>query len=497
MKKNKKLIWSVTAIAITILLGGFWFLLPDNGEYKTVLVERGAVEQDLLVTGVLQSAQEVDLAFEKSGRVSAVLAEVGDQVAAGEVLVELDSRDARIGLEEARSAYQKLTTIDQVEVSSVRNDIKNYEDRLSASYDSARATVITDTKDLVDVVDRLEDLLGANGYLRSLSFYSGSLPARYLQSVESGYYSADRELSNFLRNYNSGLLSDPLLLIETLERLYQISLIASQATKDSKDLLVYLKNNSFGDPAAAVLAYEEASSIANMASDNLNTLLAARNQINESNRLLEQTKIELVDLLDGPDLNDLRSASLVVERREKEYQDLKLVSPIDGVVSVQLAKIGQQISAGLVVVSIISVNDMEIKANVPEVLVGQVKVGDTAVLEFDAFPGEVFPGEVVRMDPAQTLIDGVVNYKVTVALTQVDQKLRSGMTANVNIKTISQVDALLIPQDAVSAAGSVEVISSTGKIEIRPVKLGVRNNNGLVAVESGLTEGEMVLVRQK
>lgn len=53
----------------------------------------------------------------------------------------------------------------------------------------------------------------------------------------------------------------------------------------------------------------------------------------------------------------------------------------------------------------------------------------------DAFPRQEFSGSVIKIEPAETIIQGVVYYKTTIGLNEADEKIKSGMTANVTITT--------------------------------------------------------------
>jgi type IV secretory pathway VirB9-like protein len=65
----------------------------------------------------------------------------------------------------------------------------------------------------------------------------------------------------------------------------------------------------------------------------------------------------------------------------------------------------------------------------------------------DAFPGEKFSGTVSYIDPGETLLDGVVNYKVTIAINKSDKTslIKSGLTTNLEIITNTKSGVLRVP----------------------------------------------------
>jgi multidrug efflux pump subunit AcrA (membrane-fusion protein) len=89
--------------------------------------------------------------------------------------------------------------------------------------------------------------------------------------------------------------------------------------------------------------------------------------------------------------------------------------------------------AGQVITSVISANNFEVDAYVPETDIGKVAIGNPVSMTFDAFPGETFAGKVFYIDPAQTIESGVVDYLVKVSFNTPDSRIKSGLTANLDI----------------------------------------------------------------
>src|SRR5688572_15754714 len=92
VRKYKK-----TSIFIALLLIGgiiFFFTRQDAGlGGEIVMAQVGTVEQEISATGRVQSAQSVELSFDRSGRVVRVNVQAGSRVVAGQILVQLDSAE--------------------------------------------------------------------------------------------------------------------------------------------------------------------------------------------------------------------------------------------------------------------------------------------------------------------------------------------------------------------------------------------------------------------
>ena len=77
----------IVVIILTIVLSGG----NKKATYETTTVTRGSVVQEVSVTGRVQPVESVDLAFERSGKVSSINVAIGDKVEEGRVLSSLDN----------------------------------------------------------------------------------------------------------------------------------------------------------------------------------------------------------------------------------------------------------------------------------------------------------------------------------------------------------------------------------------------------------------------
>jgi len=187
----------------------------------------------------------------------------------------------------------------------------------------------------------------------------------------------------------------------------------------------------------------------------------------------------------------------VVAEKRALLAKLSLVAPISGVVTKQEAKVGEAVTAGEVVVSILNPDSFEVEANIPEINIGKIKVGQKSTITLDAFPGENFSGEVFYIDPAETLIDGVVNYKIKVSFAENDPRLKNGLTANLSITTDSKDQVVAVPVYAITTDKGVSTVKKyiNGQVVVAPVKLGIYGDNGLVEVIEGLVAGDKIEVK--
>jgi len=232
------------------------------------------------------------------------------------------------------------------------------------------------------------------------------------------------------------------------------------------------------------------------------------------------------------------SNRLQAEASLKEAQDAldktKLYASIDGVVT-RVNKEAGEMTLGaqfqedvILVVSELSV--MEAVVEVDENDVINIRKGDSAIVEVDAFPDTTFKGVVTKI--AHSAItkglgtaEQVTNFEVTVTLENPDPRFRPGMSTTVDILTRRADHVLRVPIQAVTVRSVDEIeralkkrtgkepnrskaedvtdekkkelkevvfIVKEGKALLRPVKLGISDDTHY-AVLSGLEEGDEVI----
>jgi HlyD family secretion protein len=112
-------------------------------------------------------------------------------------------------------------------------------------------------------------------------------------------------------------------------------------------------------------------------------------------------------------------------------------APVDGVVVARQVDVGQTVAASLATPTLFEIaqdlTKMQVDTNVSEADVGRVRVGQTGTFTVDAYPGKVFKGAVTEIRKAPINLQNVITYNVVIGVSNPDQKLFPGMTANVKI----------------------------------------------------------------
>jgi len=201
-----------------------------------------------------------------------------------------------------------------------------------------------------------------------------------------------------------------------------------------------------------------------------------------------QAALENVTNLEG--LIEEKRAAL--DLTKKQLADTEIVSPINGVVKEKSASRGEYLQPAKPVVTIVQINPLRLKLEVPESFAASIVRGQAVSLRVDSFPDREFKGVIKRINPSMDEKNRSLIAEAEVA--NPNGLLRPGMFARSHIVSDSKATSLMVPEKAVvSLAGvnKVFIVDSGHAIE-RLVKLGTRDGS-LVEIIDGIKSGERVI----
>jgi RND family efflux transporter MFP subunit len=199
----------------------------------------------------------------------------------------------------------------------------------------------------------------------------------------------------------------------------------------------------------------------------------------------------------------IRKAEQAVAAIKRQFDELNIFSPISGTIIRRDIDPGENATINSPVISVADINNLEIESNVPESDISKIKVGQSASVTFDAFTSEEkFDVAVTEIEPAATVIQDVVYYKVKLKLANLDQRLKVGMSNDIDIHTAEKDNIVIIPLRAVKTDGGrkyVEILKDEKNniVDQVTVATGLEGDDGLVEVVSGLNGGEKVITLTK
>lgn len=190
---------------------------------------------------------------------------------------------------------------------------------------------------------------------------------------------------------------------------------------------------------------------------------------------------------------DVVAAQAALDSIKKQIEDSIIKTPADGTITKINYEIGEQPASGSAFISMLGDNHFGIEVLVSEADIAKVKKGDKAEITLDAFgPEEKFSGQIFFIEPAETVVQDVIYYKIEVGFDAGDRGVKSGMTANVNVITAEKNNVLIMPARAIveKEGGKYVRILSNKKISESAVEIGLRGDGGMVEVLSGVNKGD-------
>ena len=202
--------------------------------------------------------------------------------------------------------------------------------------------------------------------------------------------------------------------------------------------------------------------------------------------------------------SEFEAARQAVAQAQKQLDEATITAPFDGVLAAVYVKEGDIIPpptmAPKVIIYLIDPSSMELKAEVDEIDIPDVGLGQRAIIEVDALPEEQFEGVVTSVGSLPIVEAGLVLYEVKISFDVSEGSgLKLGMSATADIIVQQRENALLVPERAIerdSGGNPMVWVKLNGQIEERPVVIGI--SDGLqTEILDGLDEGEIVVVKKR
>jgi HlyD family secretion protein len=409
---NKKYGW----ILATLLI-----MIPLSGCLQTTEASTGAT---LVASGTIR-AQEIRIASEFGGRIESINVQVGQEVAAGDVLVTLDATPWLLQLSPAEAAVvaaqADLTLLEAgahpAEIAAARANVALAEVQRDGAYQTwQNALAVVETPQELNA-----QIVGARTQV-ALAAQGAELARAQLSNQEMLRGVAPKDgVEGQMADYQLVAAREALAGAEADEQTAQTLL----------DRLLWIRNNPLGYIAQAD---------------------AAEGQYHVAAEAVTVAQAKLDDLLAGPTPEELAVARAKVRQAEAEANVLRkkierstLTSPIDGettrsfVVVARAANIGELVAPAATILTLADLSEVTLYVYVPEGQIGNVYLGQAVQVTVDSYPDRFFDGEVARIsDQPEFTPRNVATaeerlntfYAVEIRLDNADGALKSGMPAD-------------------------------------------------------------------
>jgi len=191
----------------------------------------------------------------------------------------------------------------------------------------------------------------------------------------------------------------------------------------------------------------------------------------------------------------LKQAEAALSFAKEQIKNASITSPLAGVVSSRMIDPGTLTGPGTPypLMTIVDDSSFKMNADISEVELHKVRLGQAVDITVDAIPEKHFAGVVTKINPAATM--GARTYTLEVLVKGSDGLMKSGMFARGSVITANRTNALKVPKDAlVRRNGDYGVfVVKNGKADFKKIQQGVANTLH-VEVLKGVSEGEEIVL---
>ncbi|TAN54159.1 MAG: efflux RND transporter periplasmic adaptor subunit [Betaproteobacteria bacterium] len=181
----------------------------------------------------------------------------------------------------------------------------------------------------------------------------------------------------------------------------------------------------------------------------------------------------------------------------KQLANLKLVSPVDGVVVARLAEPGTTVVAGQAVIRLVDPASVWVRARIDQARAGGLAAGDPAEIVLRSARGTALAGRIARVDLES---DAVTEERiVNVEFADRPRGASIGELAEVTIRRPAIANALTLPSAALQNYGERRGVwrVEAGRARFHPVRTGLQTLDGQTQVLEGLAAGDEVIVHSR
>ena len=523
----KKKWWVVIIILVLVILALIIASKKKTAPIETVTVEKHNLTEEVSATGNVKALSDLDLSFETSGQVARVSVSVGNKVYAGEYLASLSNADLSASVEQAKAGLKiaeanlsslksgstpQQIAVSQAQVEKAQSDLKDSGSNLINSIQSAFTKSDDSIRNSIDQMftnprsqnvglqfqtdPQLQDnIINERVSIESiLNSWSTSTASLTINSDLLGSASNVNNYLTFIQNFLQNLslaVNNLLSSSQNNQTTSNINPGTNSSTNQSNTAL--WRSNVSTARTNISLAISNLSSAISQYQSSVSTLKIANNQLTLAKTGSTADQIQAQEAM-------VEQAQANVDAANAQLNKSIITSPIDGVITNVNAKVGQTMQAGTPAISVISFGQYDIESFIPEADIAKIKIGDLATTTLDAYGSNTFfPTEVVKIDPGETIIESVPTYKITLDFaSSSDARIKSGMTANLDILTNQKDNVLAIPSRSVYSVDTdkfvklVDPKKPNNSTETK-VTTGIRGIDGYVEIVSGLNERDLIV----
>lgn len=473
MSKKKKVILIVVGIvAIAVILTIIIAITQKRKtsatqeteiSFQTTPLTKRDLTSSISVTGTLASAETYTVT---SGLADVEILEVnvsvGDYVNAGDVLCTFKSDTVEDALEEAQSNYSLESQKGAKNIKDAKDSITQAEEKYTDGINENNS-LIAEAKESYDLaVSKESEAKQAyedadDAVAKAKEAYEKAKEDK--SSKKKAMEKAQKAFKEAEAAYEKASVATDVELTSEVYDTYQAAKAEYERAKAEYDQIEQEQkalDEAKSARTAAKEAYEAASSAVSPAYSAYETAQANASDQNADNAKEIETKKEEYDITSAEISNNLETQKNQVDQAEEKLDDCVVTAPISGVITSVPVQVGDTYKGEDIAV----IQDMEhfvVDATVDEYDISDIAVGMKAVIKTDATDDEELAGEVTFVAPTPNSTQGNIgntgnetaSYSIQITLTDINERLRIGMTAKTSILLDAREDVFAVAYDCI------------------------------------------------
>lgn len=481
-------------VVVIAIGGGYWYISTATPPaFGTVTVGKGNVVESVDEAGSVLAESSAAVSFQEQGQIAHVYVSEGSEVSAGTVLADLSSAQLAAAVQQANAALAGAQAQLALLQSGTRPQQLQIDESAVASADQSLGIAVSNAYSASDDAVRNQlDNLFTNTQTNNPTFLLSNSNSQLINNIVTERLAIGDALTQWYAGLSatstgfdpatlSGATAANLQQIESY--IDQVSLVVNEATPSGNITAATIA--SYKVDVATARAEIEASISA--VSGDQSALTAAQNILTLAQAGSTPQAIQAQQAA-------VAQAQAAAASAQVALNNASLVAPFSGTIQDLTAQVGQVVSPGTPIMSLINNSGLKIQTYVSEKDVANIQPGDVAVVTLDAFgTGTPFPATVTTVDAAQTQVNGTAAYLVTLHFLNSNSQIKDGMTGNVHIVEAEHDNVIEVPSNLViNDAGSYFVLVNKGGVATRqPVQVGLIGAS-TTEITSGLNVGDTI-----
>jgi RND family efflux transporter MFP subunit len=459
-RRSKSILTGLAVVSIVLVIVAVRFAMPAPKVEVVRPASRDVVEV-VVATGRVRALLQSEVGSETGGVVEEVLVREGDRVQAGQVVARLQRDELLEQLNAARAAVETAAReLQQVSRGSLPEEIARARAELEQAEQVGRAR-------LEAAVQRLRQL-EAGGRAEEIGRAQAAVA-----DAEARRKQAEVDLRRTRQLFEAGALS--LADVEKAETALESARAAEDTTRAQLALAKQPARSEEIKAAQAEVQSARASLEQSVKAAQANLQLLLRKPLREE---VEVARARL------------RQAEANVRLVEERLRQRDVLAPISGIVVRRNVEPGQSVLPGASLMSIASMERVEILMETDESNIPRLSAGQSAVVVVPAYREQPFRAVVTQVGPEIDSQRGVVTVRLRPV--QIPSFLRPDMTVDVSVEVKQLKAVTTVPVTAVvSRSGDSVFVVENGKVRAKPVRVLARGEE-TVAVE-GLSSEDLVV----